>query len=44
MNKNYELPKIEIILFQEEIVSTSSTTGPSYSGDSEDDWGNDIWD
>jgi len=40
MNKNYELPKIAIILFQEEIVRTS----PSYSGDSEDNWGNDIWD
>ena len=40
MNKNYELPKITVILLQEEIVRTS----PMYGGDSDDDWGTDIWD
>ena len=43
MNKDYELPQIAIVLVQDEIVRTSPT-GPSYSGDSEDNWGNDIWD
>ena len=40
MSKIYEWPKITIILFQEEIVRTSA----AYGGDSEDDWGTDIWD
>lgn len=39
MNKNYDLPEIKIILFQEEIVRTSSIFG----NDESDDWGYDIW-
>ena len=40
MEKNYELLKIEIVLSKEEPIRTS----PNYGGDSDDDWGTDIWD
>lgn len=40
MKKQYNLPEMEILLIEEEIVRTS----PNYGSDSTDDWGDDIWD
>lgn len=37
--KKYELPELEIILFQQEDVVRTSPFG-----DGSDDWGYDIWD
>ena len=43
MNKKYENLEIELIYLQEEIVRTSEIFEGDYSGDSQDDWGGDIW-